>query len=72
MSNPELPDFLKGKIVCSPEDGMRAINARRTKFYELLNAGELQSYMDGSRRQIVVASLMEYVRRRLEAPSKAA
>ncbi|SDJ43732.1 hypothetical protein SAMN05216338_104966 [Bradyrhizobium sp. Rc2d] len=73
MSNPELPDFLKGKIVCSPEDGMRAINAKRTKFYEILNAGELQSYMDGSRRQIVVASLVDYVRRRLDAgKSKAA
>ncbi|MGY8660940.1 DNA-binding protein [Bradyrhizobium sp. UFLA05-109] len=72
MSNPELPGFLEGKIVCSPQEAQRAINCKNTRFYELLNAGELQSYMDGSRRQIVVASLMEYVQRRLEATGKAA
>ncbi len=70
MSNPkllEIPADLKGMIVCSPEAGMRATDTRRTKFYELLNAGEFQSYMDGPRRKIVVASLVEYVRRRIEA-----
>ncbi|WGR91847.1 DNA-binding protein [Bradyrhizobium sp. ISRA443] len=72
MSNPELPEFLKGRIVCSPEDGMRAINAGRTKFYELLNAKEIRSYMDGARRQVVVASLLDYVQRRLEASNKRA
>jgi hypothetical protein len=64
-------EFLKEKIVCSPEDGMRAINTRRTKFYEILNAGEIESYLDGSRRQIVVASLIAYVNRRLEAARSA-
>jgi hypothetical protein len=71
MSNPSTElgglDFLRGRIVCGPEDGMRAINTRRTKFYELLNSGEIESYLDGSRRQIVVASLIAYVRKRLEA-----
>ncbi|MGV7215904.1 helix-turn-helix domain-containing protein [Bradyrhizobium sp. UFLA05-112] len=59
--------FLSGKLVCSPQEAMRAVNCRNTKFYELLNAGELQSYMDGSRRQIVVASLVAYVQRRVDA-----
>jgi hypothetical protein len=60
-------DFLRGKIVCSPEEGMRAVNKRRTSFYELLNSGEIESYLDGTRRQIVVPSLIAYVKRRLEA-----
>ena len=46
---------------------MRAINVRRTKFYDLLNRGEFKSYLDGDRRQIVVASLVAYVQKRLEA-----
>jgi hypothetical protein len=60
-------DSLRGKIVCSPEEGMRAINKRRTKFYELLNSGEIESFLDGTRRQIVVASLIGYVQKRLDA-----
>lgn len=46
---------------------MRAINVRRTKFYELLEARQIESYLDGSRRQIVVASLVAYVQTRLNA-----
>jgi hypothetical protein len=60
-------EFLNGKIVCSPEEGMRAINKRRTSFYELLNSGKIESYLDGSRRQIVVASLIGYVQKHLDA-----
>jgi hypothetical protein len=60
-------DFLRGKIVCSADDAMRAINVRRTKFYELIESGQVESYLDGSRRQIVVASLVAYVSSRLEA-----
>jgi hypothetical protein len=59
--------FLHGKIVCSPEEGMRAINKRRTSFYEIVATGEIESYLDGSRRQIVVASLVAYVQKRIEA-----
>ena len=67
MPDSAILDFLQGKIVCSPEAGMRAINKRRTSFYQLVSSGEIESYLDGTRRQIVVASLLAYVTRRLEA-----
>lgn len=59
--------FLHGKIVCSPEEAMRAVNKGRTSFYQLVSSGEIESYLDGTRRQIVVASLISYVQKRLEA-----
>ncbi len=62
--------FLAGKLVCSPQEAMRAVNCRNTKFYELLNDGEIESYMDGSRRQVVVASLVGYVQKRIDAARK--
>jgi hypothetical protein len=36
-----------------------------TRVYELINKRELLSYKDGSARKIVVASVREYIARRL-------
>lgn len=37
-----------------------------TRLYELLNAGQLESYKDGRSRKITVASINAYVARRLK------
>jgi hypothetical protein len=38
-----------------------------TRVYELINTGELESYLDGRSRKITVASIKRYIARRLEA-----
>jgi excisionase family DNA binding protein len=43
-----------------------------THLYKLLNRNELQSYLDGGARRILVTSINAYVARKLEASSKPA
>lgn len=54
-------------LVVSPRDARKAIGCGNTRFYELLNSGEVQSYTDGRSRKVIVASLRDYVTRQLEA-----
>ena len=49
-------------------DMCRMLGIGTTKGYELINSGEVESYLDGSARMVVVASLEAYVeRKRAEA-----
>jgi excisionase family DNA binding protein len=59
-------------LVMSPNSAMRMLNCGRTRLYELIEANELESYLDGRSRKITVASIREYVARRLAASKKAA
>src|SRR5918911_1199575 len=36
-----------------------------TRLYELIDAGEIESYLEGGRRRIVVASYQRYIERRV-------
>jgi excisionase family DNA binding protein len=58
---------LEAPLVASPNQAMRAIQVSRKKLYELINAGELQSYTEGKSRRITVKSINEYIERRLAA-----
>lgn len=58
-------------IVLSPGQVMAGLKISRAKLYELINAGELESYTDGRMRRITVASVESYVKRRLEAEKTA-
>jgi hypothetical protein len=40
-----------------------------TRFYELLNSKELDSYLDGRSRKITVESIHRYIARKLSAAS---
>jgi hypothetical protein len=42
-----------------------AIGVGPTKFYELIDHGELVSYLDGSRRMVTTDSLRSYVARKI-------
>ena len=44
-----------------------AIGVGMTRLYQLINAGEIESYRDGKARKIVVASLKAYVERQVLA-----
>jgi hypothetical protein len=68
MSNPD-PEIeaLKGKLACSIDAAMVAIDVRRTRLYELIGEGKLETYMEGGRRKVVVASLVDYVEKQRNA-----
>ena len=57
-------------IVVSPRRAQQLLDVGHSRLYELLSQGELQSYKDGKSRKIVVASIKEYVARKLAAASE--
>ena len=58
---------LEASLVASPNQAMTALQVSRKKPYELINAGELESYTEGKSRRITVKSINEYIERRLAA-----
>jgi hypothetical protein len=60
-------------LVTSPNKAMRMLDCGRTRLYDLLAAGELESYLDGRMRKITIESIKAHVQRKLkEAVKKAA
>jgi excisionase family DNA binding protein len=63
MSPPDVavPDqsspFLGDRLTCSVDEACEAVGLGRTKFYELLNGGAVQSVLVGRRRLVNVSSL---------------
>jgi hypothetical protein len=56
-----------GSFVATPNETMNYIGVGRAKLYELINAHELESYVEGSSRKILWPSIHAYVKRRLAA-----
>jgi hypothetical protein len=54
-------------LVVKPRTAWLMLNCSHTRGYELLAAGELQSFRDGTSRKILVSSIKEYIARRLTA-----
>jgi excisionase family DNA binding protein len=54
------------RLVASPRRTAVLLDCGITRVYELINAGELDSYRDGSSRKITIASIKAYVERQLE------
>ena len=54
-------------LLVKPADAARMLGCGRTRIYELVNAGEIDSFRDGRSRKIIVASIHAYVARRLAA-----
>ena len=42
------------------------LDVGNTHLYELIEAGELESYLDGRSRKIIVGSIYRYIQRRLQ------
>lgn len=61
------PDGQIEPLVTSPEQAMRLLDCSRAKLYELLAAGELESYLEGRSRKITVCSINAHIARRLAA-----
>jgi excisionase family DNA binding protein len=59
-------------LLVSPAAAMTMLSCGRTRLYELLDRGELESFLDGRARRITVASVHAYIARKLEESRKAA
>jgi hypothetical protein len=65
-ANERLPAPPQFPVVVSPSKAMTMLDCGRTRLYELINAKELESYLDGKARKITVASIYARVRRKLQ------
>jgi excisionase family DNA binding protein len=55
-------------LVVRPRDACRMLSIGLTRLYELLQAGELESYRSGRSRRISVVSIHAYVERQITKP----
>ena len=60
-----LSDWEVGPLVVKPKIAWKMLACSNTRGYELLNAGELESFLDGRSRKITVESIRRYIARRL-------
>ena len=61
-----LSDWQFGPLVVKPKVAWAMLQCSNTRGYELLAAGELESFLDGRSRKITVDSIRAYIARRLE------
>lgn len=54
-------------LAVKPKVAWRLLDCGNTRGYELIAAGELESYKDGRSRKITVSSIKRYIERRLAA-----
>jgi len=52
-------------LAVPPREASRLLSVGMSRLYELMRAGELESYEDGRTRRITMASITAYVARRL-------
>jgi excisionase family DNA binding protein len=52
-------------LVVSPRRARNLLDCGNTRLYELIGAGVLESYRDGKSRKITVASIKDYIARKL-------
>jgi hypothetical protein len=53
------------RLVVSPRHARRLLDTGNTRLYELLAAGELDSFLEGRSRKITVESIHRFIDRRL-------
>ena len=68
ISSTDPSDWQLGPLVVKPKIAWRMLNCSNTRGYELLAAGELDSFRDGRSRKITVDSIRAYIARRLALP----
>jgi hypothetical protein len=58
-------------LVVRPNTAMRLLDCGRAYLYELINAGELESYLDGAARKITMRSIHARIERKLRESTAA-
>jgi hypothetical protein len=48
-------------LVTSMNGACRALDVGPDRLYDLINAGLIESYLDGSKRKVVIASIERYI-----------
>jgi hypothetical protein len=57
-------------LAVPPKAAAQMLGYGLTRTYALLKAGELQSYVDGGARRVLVKSISDFIERKLKADSK--
>jgi predicted DNA-binding transcriptional regulator AlpA len=71
MVRPEITGRDVGQpLVATPNQAMTALGIGRAKLYEKINAGELESYVDGGSRKILWDSIHGFIKVRLAAEAE--
>lgn len=65
-----LSDWEGAPLVVKPKVAWKMLACSNTHGYGLLAAGEITSFLDGRSRKILVASIRDYIARRLAAAAK--
>lgn len=60
---PEISDVA---LVTTPAVAKAMLSCGTTRLYELINKGEIESYLDGKSRRITKASIHAYIKRKIE------
>jgi hypothetical protein len=53
------------RLLISPRRACHLLDCGITRLYQLLNTGELESFLDGRSRKIIVESIRRYIDKRL-------
>jgi excisionase family DNA binding protein len=70
MSSPlSSPTF--DPLAVRPRDACQLLAVGNTRLYELIGSGQLESYLDGRARRITMASIKQYIARRIAAAGPA-
>jgi len=64
-------EFSGALLLVKPRTACRMLACGNTRLYELLAAGELESFLDGRSRKITVESIRRFITRRLAPTSRA-
>ncbi len=70
-SSPQRPASDLKPLVVKPRSACLLLDCGMTYLYDLINAGEIDSFKDGKSRKITTASIKAYIARRLEASKEA-
>jgi hypothetical protein len=58
------------RLLVSPRRACHLLDCGTTRLYELLDDGEVESFLDGRSRKIIVESICRYIAKRLSAADK--
>lgn len=59
-------------LVVKPNQAMRLLDCSRAVLYQMINAGELESYRDGAARKITMESIRRRIERKLQEAKQTA
>lgn len=52
-------------LLCRVERACEMLACSRRRLYRLMDAGEIRSFRDGGYRKVVIASIHDYIRRKI-------